>query len=48
MTQPIRNIAIVAGAVGNEIEIVAGKLAEAHDVRTDRARELIAELRGAG
>ena len=42
-----RNIAIVAGAVGNEIEIVAGKLAEAHDVRTDRARELIAELRGA-
>lgn len=43
-----RNIAIVAGAVGNEIEIVAGKLAEAHDVRTDRARELIEELRGAG
>ena len=41
-----RNIAIVAGAVGNEIEIVAGKLA--HDVRTDRARELIEELRGAG
>ncbi len=42
-----RNIAIVAGAVGNEIEVVAGRLAEAHDVRTDRAREILAEMRGA-
>jgi len=41
-----RNIAIVAGAVGNEIEVVAGRLAEAHDVRTDRAREILAEIRG--
>ena len=41
-----RNIAIVAGATGGEIEIVAARLAEDHDVRTDRARELLAELRG--
>ncbi|MBG21288.1 MAG: hydroxymethylglutaryl-CoA reductase, degradative [Rhizobiales bacterium] len=40
-----RNIAIVAGAQGAEIEAVAKKLAEAHDVRTERARDLLAELR---
>ncbi|RMC31638.1 hydroxymethylglutaryl-CoA reductase, degradative [Paracoccus alkanivorans] len=45
MTLHARNIAIVAGAVGSEIEIVAGKLAEAHDVRTDRAREILREMR---
>ena len=45
MTLHARNIAIVAGAVGNEIEVVAGRLAEAHDVRTDRAKEILAELR---
>ncbi|RFC66508.1 hydroxymethylglutaryl-CoA reductase, degradative [Fulvimarina endophytica] len=41
-----RNIAIVAGAVGDEIEKVAGELAAAHDVRTDRAEEILARLRG--
>lgn len=40
-----RNIAIVAGAVGAEIEIVAAELAKAHDVRTDRAREILALIR---
>ena len=40
-----RNIAIVAGAQGGEIEAVAKKLAEAHDVRTERARDILAELR---
>lgn len=45
MTLHARNIAILAGAVGNEIEVVAGRLAEAHDVRTDRAREILAQLR---
>lgn len=41
-----RNIAIVAGAEGNEIDIVAKELAEAHDVRTDRAKEILTRIRG--
>lgn len=40
-----RNIAILAGAVGPEVDVVAGKLAAAHDVRTARASELLAEMR---
>ena len=41
-----RNIALVAGAVGEEVELVAKRLAAEHDVRTDRALEVLAELRG--
>lgn len=41
-----RNIAILAGAAGTEIDAVAAKLAAAHDVRTARALDLLAELRG--
>jgi hydroxymethylglutaryl-CoA reductase len=40
-----RNIAILAGAEGAEIEAVAKQLAAAHDVRVDRARECLDELR---
>ncbi|HYA71752.1 MAG TPA: hydroxymethylglutaryl-CoA reductase, degradative [Roseiarcus sp.] len=40
-----RNIAIVAGAVGAEIEKVAERLAADHDVRVDRAKEILAALR---
>lgn len=40
-----RNIAIVAGAEGAEVEEVGRRLAAAGDVRTDRAREILAELR---
>ncbi|WP_235017114.1 hydroxymethylglutaryl-CoA reductase, degradative [Tistlia consotensis] len=42
-----RNIAIGAGAVGPEIDAVAAELAAAHDVRSDRAKEVLARLRGA-
>jgi hydroxymethylglutaryl-CoA reductase len=42
-----RNIAIGAGAVGPEIDAVAAELAGAHDVRADRAKEILARLRGA-
>jgi hydroxymethylglutaryl-CoA reductase len=42
-----RNIAIVAGAEGTEIEAIAAELARSHDVRVDRARELLAERRKA-
>jgi len=41
-----RNIAIVAGATGDEIEKVAGALAADHDVRVDRAKELLEKMRG--
>ena len=40
-----RNIAIVAGAEGDEIEKVAAALAADHDVRVDRAREVLEKLR---
>ena len=40
-----RNIALVAGAVGAEIDTVAKRMAEEKDVRTDRARALLEELR---
>jgi hydroxymethylglutaryl-CoA reductase len=43
-----RNIAIVAGATGEEIEQVAASLAAEHDVRVDRAREFLEVLRGGG
>jgi len=40
-----RNIAIVAGATGAEIDKVAAELVQAKDVRTDRAKEILAALR---
>lgn len=42
-----RNIAIVAGATGSEIELVSKKLAETHDVRVERAQDILTELRKA-
>jgi hydroxymethylglutaryl-CoA reductase len=40
-----RNIALAAGAVGAEIDRVAKIMASEHDVRTDRAVALLAEIR---
>lgn len=40
-----RNIALVAGAVGEEVDRIAKRMAEEKDVRTDRAVALLAELR---
>ena len=45
MTLHARNIALVAGAMGEEVDAVAKRLAAEHDVRTDRALELLQELR---
>ena len=39
-----RNIAIVAGATGDQVQFVASKLASEHDVRVDRAREILSEM----
>jgi hydroxymethylglutaryl-CoA reductase len=40
-----RNIALVAGATGPEIDLVARRMAEEHDVRTDRAIALLQAMR---
>jgi hydroxymethylglutaryl-CoA reductase len=40
-----RNIAMVAGATGDEIDAVARRMTEEHDVRTDRAVALLEEIR---
>ncbi|MBN8747454.1 3-hydroxy-3-methylglutaryl-coenzyme A reductase [Xylophilus ampelinus] len=40
-----RNIALVAGATGDEIDAVARQMAAEHDVRTDRAVALLEALR---
>ncbi|AYQ28278.1 hydroxymethylglutaryl-CoA reductase, degradative [Polaromonas sp. Pch-P] len=40
-----RNIALVAGATGDEIDKIARRMASEHDVRTDRAVQLLEELR---
>jgi hydroxymethylglutaryl-CoA reductase len=41
-----RNIALVAGAVGDEVDRVARRMADEKDVRTDRAVALLQEMRG--
>ena len=40
-----KNIAVLAGAKGNEIDIVAQKIAEEHCVKADRAKEILEEIR---
>ena len=40
-----RNIAVVAGAVGAEVDRIAKQMAEEKDVRTDRALALLREIR---
>lgn len=42
-----RNIAIVAGATGEEVDKVAAALTANHDVRVDRAKELLEGMRNA-
>jgi hydroxymethylglutaryl-CoA reductase len=39
-----RNIAVAAGATGNQIEIVANKIAEEGTVNVDRAKEIVSLL----
>src|SRR2546422_8204343 len=44
MTLHARNIAIMAGAQGEMIDLVSARMAEEREVRLDRARELVEEL----
>lgn len=41
-----RQVAIAAGAAGNEVDIVAAKLVAEKKVRVDRAEEVLKEMRG--
>ena len=41
-----RNIALMAGAVGNEVDSIASQMADEKDVRSDRALVLLKALRG--
>ncbi len=45
MTLHARQVAIAAGAVGEQIEIVAGKMVAEKMVRIDRAEEILKEIR---
>lgn len=40
-----RNIAVVAGASADEVDVIVEKMVAEHDVRNDRALELLRELR---
>ncbi len=40
-----KNIAVMAGAKGQEIDLVAAKIAEEKNIRVDRAKEVLEELR---
>lgn len=40
-----RNLAIVAGALDDEVDLIARQMAAEKDVRTDRAQELLTKLR---
>lgn len=40
-----KNVAVSAGAAGKEIDIVATKMAKEKNIRADRAKELVKELR---
>lgn len=41
-----RNIAVVAGANPDEVDFIVDKMVAEHDVRNDRALELLVEIRG--
>jgi len=47
MTLHARQVAIAAGATGEQIDIVAGKMVAEKVVRIDRAEEILREIRNA-
>jgi hydroxymethylglutaryl-CoA reductase len=48
MSLHARNIAVMAGATGDLIDVVAGKMVEERKVRVDRAKELIGQHKKTG
>jgi hydroxymethylglutaryl-CoA reductase len=45
MSLHAKNIAVMAGAVGDEIDIVAERMVKEKTIRVDRARQILEELR---
>jgi len=48
MSLHARNIAIMAGATGEQIDIISAKMAEERKIRVDRAKELLDKLKTTG
>jgi hydroxymethylglutaryl-CoA reductase len=48
MSLHARNIAVMAGATGELIDLVAGKMVEERKIRMDRAKELIEQYKASG
>jgi len=48
MSLHAKNIAIMAGAVGDEIDLVAERMVRDKIVRVDRAKEILEEIRKKG
>jgi hydroxymethylglutaryl-CoA reductase len=46
MSLHARNIAVAAGATGEQVDLVAGKMVEERKIRMDRAKELIEQYKG--
>ena len=46
MSLHAKNIAVMAGAKGDEIDLVADKLVEEGNIKLDRAKEILEEMRG--
>jgi hydroxymethylglutaryl-CoA reductase len=45
MSLHARNVAVQAGAVGDEIDVVAGKMAAEKKINVERAKELLSEMK---
>ena len=43
-----KNIAVMAGAVGDEIDLVAERMVREKIIRVDRAKEILEEIRKTG
>jgi hydroxymethylglutaryl-CoA reductase len=48
MSLHARNIAVMAGAAGEQIDLVAAKMVEERKIRVDRAKELLDKLKSTG
>jgi hydroxymethylglutaryl-CoA reductase len=48
MSLHARNIAVMAGATGGLVDLVAAKMVEERKIRMDRAKELIDQYRKSG
>jgi hydroxymethylglutaryl-CoA reductase len=48
MSLHARNIAVMAGAIGEQIDIISAKMVEERKIRVDRAQELLDKYKATG